>query len=461
MKKIKNTEGITLIALVVTIVVLLILASISVHSLKGDNGVIKQAKKAKHETEFARENEVIGLAKVEVSKKDQELTKDTLQKALDQIEGIGKTIVDEGEDSDELKITFIDTKNVHNEELTTYEISEEEQNYWTYEDNEDGTITLLNYNPPAEKLPELTTLIVPNKLYGKKVKSIGSNKTEELGIWGANTRSSAKGERYGCGWSYYQETIKKVVIQRNIDIIERNAFWGGIGVQEVVFEGKPSKIGNYAFYKCQELKKIDIPSSVQEIGYGAFSYCSGLESITVDKMNSKYDSRYSCNAIIETETNTLIAGCVTTIIPNDIINIGVAAFYGCTRLNNAIVPEGIKKIEERAYAYCENLESIEIASSVNIIQSYALIYCNNLTKINIKTNEESNLTIENNGISFCYGLKTINIPKSVVKMEESAIRYCKKLETINIEAASIPEEWNSRWLGESCNSPTINYGVQM
>ena len=46
-------------------------------------------------------------------------------------------------------------------------------------------------------------------------------------------------------------------------------------------------------------------------------------------------------------------------------------------------------------------------------------------------------------------------------MEESAIRYCKKLETINIEAASIPEEWNSRWLGESCNSPTINYGVQM
>ncbi len=46
MKKfLKETNGITLIALVVTIVVLLILASVSISMLLGDNGIIKNARK--------------------------------------------------------------------------------------------------------------------------------------------------------------------------------------------------------------------------------------------------------------------------------------------------------------------------------------------------------------------------------------------------------------------------------
>ena len=61
MKKSKET-GITLIALVVTIVVLLILAGISISMLTGENGVITQAKKAKEETEIAEEKEAVQIA---------------------------------------------------------------------------------------------------------------------------------------------------------------------------------------------------------------------------------------------------------------------------------------------------------------------------------------------------------------------------------------------------------------
>ena len=43
--KIKQEEGITLIALVVTIVVLLILAGVSISTLVGENGVVDNAKK--------------------------------------------------------------------------------------------------------------------------------------------------------------------------------------------------------------------------------------------------------------------------------------------------------------------------------------------------------------------------------------------------------------------------------
>ena len=49
----KYQKGITLIALVVTIVVLVILAAVSVNTLIGDNGIITQAKNAGIKTEIA------------------------------------------------------------------------------------------------------------------------------------------------------------------------------------------------------------------------------------------------------------------------------------------------------------------------------------------------------------------------------------------------------------------------
>ena len=57
MKKFKNQKGVTLVALVVTIIVLIILAGISINLVLGDNGIITIAKKAKENTELARVEE--------------------------------------------------------------------------------------------------------------------------------------------------------------------------------------------------------------------------------------------------------------------------------------------------------------------------------------------------------------------------------------------------------------------
>ena len=56
-KKFNKNKGITLIALVVTIIVLLILAGITINMLTSDNGIIKKALEAKQETEAAQEEE--------------------------------------------------------------------------------------------------------------------------------------------------------------------------------------------------------------------------------------------------------------------------------------------------------------------------------------------------------------------------------------------------------------------
>ncbi len=62
MRKLKETKGITLIALVITIIVLLILAAVSIATLTGENGILTKAKTAKEETNEATAREKIQVA---------------------------------------------------------------------------------------------------------------------------------------------------------------------------------------------------------------------------------------------------------------------------------------------------------------------------------------------------------------------------------------------------------------
>ena len=63
----QNTRGITLIALVITIIVLLILAGVSISMLTGSNGILTQASNAKHATEESTEKEKRQLSQIEAS----------------------------------------------------------------------------------------------------------------------------------------------------------------------------------------------------------------------------------------------------------------------------------------------------------------------------------------------------------------------------------------------------------
>ena len=61
-QKLKESKGITLIALVITIIVLLILAGVTIATLTGDNGILGKANDAKTQTEQAKEDENLKIA---------------------------------------------------------------------------------------------------------------------------------------------------------------------------------------------------------------------------------------------------------------------------------------------------------------------------------------------------------------------------------------------------------------
>ena len=97
-KQLKNAKGITLIALVITIIVLLILAGVSIAMLTGDNGIITQANKSKVANEKATAKEKVqvevGGSRGTDGKLDYSLLEDNLNNIKD-IEGVPSPITKE------------------------------------------------------------------------------------------------------------------------------------------------------------------------------------------------------------------------------------------------------------------------------------------------------------------------------------------------------------------------------
>ncbi len=136
-----------------------------------------------------------------------------------------------------------------------------------------------------------------------------------------------------------------------------------------------TSIRNDAFYDCSDLTSVTIPNSVTSIGYYAFQNCSGLTSIKVEIGNTTYDSRNDCNAIIETASNTLVAGCKNTVIPNSVTRIGISAFSSCSGLTSVTIPNSVTSIGDGAFFNCTGLTSVTIPNSVTSIGDGAFFNC--------------------------------------------------------------------------------------
>lgn len=150
------------------------------------------------------------------------------------------------------------------------------------------------------------------------------------------------------------------------------------GCKNTVIPGTVYEIGSNAFRDVTDLLSITIPASVYQIASSAFRGCSGLLSINVLSENPWYDSRNNCKAIIRTENNSLVLGCVNTVIPPTVTSIGNYAFYGCTGLQTISLPDSITSISDYAFDLCDNLNTITIPSGVVYIGIRALYSCDTI-----------------------------------------------------------------------------------
>lgn len=215
----------------------------------------------------------------------------------------------------------------------------------------------------------------------------------------------------------YCNSLERVIIPNSVVEIGNNAF-DCCNLSQICIPNSVKTIGERAFSYCRRIAEISIPESVSKIGKEAFD-CGDITTIKVDENNTTYDSRDGCNAIIETDTNTLIQGCVNSVIPNTITEIGCSAFQNCHCVFSIVLPASVKVINDNAFQFCEELEEIVVPKTVVRIGNYA--FCES-------------------------GLRSIEIPNSVMSIGVGAFENCTNLQKIFIDdatllyGANVPEE---------------------
>ena len=157
-------------------------------------------------------------------------------------------------------------------------------------------------------------------------------------------------------------------------------------------------IGTRAFYYCQSLISVTIPSSVKSIESEAFNSCAALISVT---------------------------------IPEGVTSIGSEAFYSCDALTSVTFPSSLTSIGNYAFSYCRSLtSSITIPSGVTSIGDCAFQDCSSLSSVSILSGVKS---IGSSAFYQCFGLTSITIPSSVTSIGSNAFNYCSKLESLTME----------------------------
>ncbi|MCH5164818.1 MAG: leucine-rich repeat domain-containing protein [Clostridiales bacterium] len=187
------------------------------------------------------------------------------------------------------------------------------------------------------------------------------------------------------------ESLKTVTVTGGEAVFDR-AFYGCNGIENVYLPSGIISIGENAFYECSKLKSIDIPVGVDRIGVRAFSHCEALTEIAV---------------------------------PSSVYAIGRGAFFGCSNLQTLTVPF----VGEGSYGYNDylgymfgadiyfnsgmyvpqSLKTVEVTETVSL-GAYAFAYCEYLENIELS---DTLVNIGDYAFSNCASLKIMTLPDSV------------------------------------------------
>ncbi len=175
---------------------------------------------------------------------------------------------------------------------------------------------------------QAATIVIPAQYNGEPVVGIGES---------------------AFAYSRHKSDIISVTIPDSVTEIGLNAFHNRKTLKEVKIgeNSRLKSIGHNAFSGNSALKEIYLPAGFETLGNDVFNNCGSLNTITVAAGNTHYSGAGNC--LINIETDTLIRGSNTSVIPNTVKTIGEAAFRKAT-LTKLTIPSSVTTIEKYAFS---------------------------------------------------------------------------------------------------------------
>lgn len=232
--------------------------------------------------------------------------------------------------------------------------------------------------------------------------------------------------------------------------IADEVFYSAAHLKSVVLPETVKAIGDYAFYQCPELWKLD-SNKVEWIGKYAFSECKVLKTIILGEGLKTIDNYafYNCTQL----DNSSLGG---SIIPDSVERIGTFAFKNTSLWNkpdesgviyagNWVVGFSGKPgavtlkddaigVADYAFYQCSTLQSISGLSNVDYIGRAAFYECTNLTSVSLSRNLKK---IEDYTFYKCTSLFSVSMPARLKEIGRSAFYKCEWLNAVDLARSQV------------------------
>ncbi len=339
-EKLENKKGITLIALMITIIIMLILVGVTI-SLTLNGGILDTAREAVFKQELIMIKEEYRLYLKDKQTEDMEfeeeklyIYKDNYRYGEEKVEGASiKTAIANIPRKYEERIEIIKGE--------LYYISQNEKELkWAQEigvlispyktDEKTGNVLLSN-GTNLFLVDENGRLVIPETVKGKPITEIGEGAFANV------------------------EGLREIVIPGTVKKIGQGAFRNNPTLEKVIIENGVETIGNSAFAECRKLKTVEMKDSVTTLGHSIFNACINLENITLSN-NIETISAYTFNVCRNLKEINL---------PRETKYLRSYSFGNCTSLKTVRIGKNIETIDPTAFRACSSLENIEIDAENN------------------------------------------------------------------------------------------------
>lgn len=199
---------------------------------------------------------------------------------------------------------------------------------------EKGTVVLMGYYGDSKNI------VLPDKLRGKKVVSIGEG-------------------------AFERTDIESVELGKYITNIEKNAFRECKKLKSVKLNEGLLGLGEGAFLSCEALETVNIPSSLEKLNDAVFAQ-SGIKELDF----SKNDNFVLENGVVYSKDMTKIYFAVPKtdlsnyVCPDTVQKISAFAFCRHEELKSFTIPDGVLRLESATFLGCKALKELKIPDSV-------------------------------------------------------------------------------------------------
>lgn len=300
-------------------------------------------------------------------------------------------------------------------------------------------------------------------------------------------------------YAFYNTPITSLEIPAWMDNIPENCFAQCRKLEELRWADRSANgpediltVGNYAFYQCNTLTSITLPSVKSEYGLGSFALCSALTEINFPDCDITLgDNMFqSCTSLprvtlpkgVTAISQSCFQGCqnlaeadmsgapitaignmafhrtgLTSIIwPETIQTLGISSF-AYTPLESVTIPETITEIPQGCFEHNGSLKTVTLHDKLTSLGTYAFAYGSSLPEIDIPG---SIITINANCFRDCNALETVTFHEGLEKLGAYSFLGCTSLKRVELPSTLSLVEGDV-FRGCSAIEEVVNHGEDL